>query len=79
MNQSTVNMVWVGNSISQIEALCMKSFIRCGMSVKLHAYNVIKGVPKEVEVCDANKIVLQKIYLNIWGVMQHFLICFDGN
>ena len=46
MNQSTVNMVWVGNSISQIEALCMKSFIRCGMSVKLHAYNVIKGVPK---------------------------------
>lgn len=60
MNQSTVNMVWVGNSISQIEALCMKSFIRCGMSVKLHAYNVIKGVPKEVEVCDANKIVLQK-------------------
>ena len=57
MKQSIVNMVWIGDIISPIEALCMKSFIHNGIDVKLHTYNLVEGVPQDVEVCDANLII----------------------
>lgn len=43
MKQSIVNMVWIGDRISPIEALCMKSFIKNGMHVKLSVYNLVGG------------------------------------
>lgn len=43
MNSSIVNMLWVGSNITPIEALSMKSFIKNGMHVKLHAYNLLGG------------------------------------
>lgn len=60
MKQSIVNMVWIGDIISPIEALCMKSFIHNGIDVKLHTYNLVEGVPQDVEVCDANLIIPKK-------------------
>lgn len=60
MKQSIINMVWVGDAISPIEALCMKSFIQNGMHVKLNAYNLVGGVPQDVELCDANLIIPKK-------------------
>lgn len=43
MKESIVNMVWIGDKISPIEALCMKSFIQNCMHVKLNAYNLVGG------------------------------------
>lgn len=60
MNSSIVNMLWIGTNISPIEALSMKSFLKNGMHVKLHAYNLLGGVPHDVELCDANLIIPQK-------------------
>ena len=60
MQQSIVNMIWIGEKVSPIEALCMKSFIYNGMHVKLSVYNLVGGVPQDVELCDANLIIPQK-------------------
>ncbi len=57
MKNNIVNMVWIGDSISPLEALCMKSFIENCMHVKLYVYNLLKGVPQDVELCDANCII----------------------
>lgn len=57
MNENIVNMIWVGEKISPIEALCMKSFIKNGMQVRLHTYHSIEGVPQEVELCNASLIL----------------------
>lgn len=43
MKQFAVNMVWIGDIISPIEALCMKSFIQNGMHVRLSVYNLVGG------------------------------------
>lgn len=43
MKEKVVHMVWVGDSVSPIEALCMKSFIANDMDIKLHAYNLLGG------------------------------------
>lgn len=50
-------MLWVGNQLSPIEQLCMKSFLYHGHQVDLYAYTDIKGVPSGVNMCDANEIV----------------------
>lgn len=46
MKESIVNMVWIGDKISPIEALCMKSFIQNGMHVRLNAYHLVGGYHK---------------------------------
>ena len=46
MKQFAVNMVWIGDTISPIEALCMKSFIQNDMHVKLNVYNLVGGYHK---------------------------------
>lgn len=53
-------MVWIGDTISPIEALCMKSFIKNGMHVKLKVYNLVGGIPQDVELCDASLIIPKK-------------------
>ena len=74
MNSSIVNMLWIGTDISPIEALSMKSFVKNGMQVKLHAYNLLRGVPDDVELCDANLIIPQK---NVFKYMESYAVFAD--
>lgn len=51
-----VQSLWVG-SISQMERLCMRSFLRQGHAYHLYTYGDLLGVPKGVVMEDANEIV----------------------
>lgn len=76
MKQSIVNMVWIGDTISPIAALCIKSFIKNRMHIKLNAYNLARGIPQDVELCNANLIIPKKMYLHTWGSYAAFVDVF---
>ena len=58
-----IQMVWVGDKLSPIEQLCMKSFLYHGHKVDLYAYTDIKGVPSGINMYDANEIVgFEKVF-----------------
>ena len=61
MENNKISMVWVGDRISPIEALCMNSYIANGHEVDLYAYSHIKGVPKDINIRDANEIISMEI------------------
>lgn len=52
-----IQMLWIGNQLSPIEQLCMKSFLYHGHQVDLYAYTDIKGVPSGVIMKDAREII----------------------
>ena len=53
----TIGMLWIGEALSYLEILCIKSFLAHGHKVCLYVYNDVKGVPAGVEVCDASTIL----------------------
>ncbi|MGR6979846.1 glycosyltransferase [Testudinibacter sp. P27/CKL/0425] len=57
MLNDPVQMLWIGDSISRLEYLCMQSFIANGHPVHLYIYRPIKNLPKKVICFDANEIV----------------------
>ncbi|SMB78568.1 Mannosyltransferase OCH1 and related enzymes [Pasteurella testudinis DSM 23072] len=57
MNKDPIQMVWVGDSISRLEYLCMRSFIANGHPVHLYTYSQIDRLPKDVLSFDANEII----------------------
>jgi hypothetical protein len=60
MNKDPIQMVWIGDSISRLEYLCMQSFIANGHPVHLYAYSQIARLPKDVLCFDANQIIPKK-------------------
>jgi len=52
-----INTLWVGKRLSNIETLCLKSWLAQGHDVSLYQYNDIANVPAGVACCDANKIL----------------------
>lgn len=55
--ESEIQMLWIGDALSPIEQLSMKSFLYHGHTVVLYAYDDIQGIPKDVIVRDADTIV----------------------
>jgi hypothetical protein len=55
----TVNSLWVGESLTLLEKLTLKSFVDNGYIFKLWVYNdqIKEELPCNVELCDANKIL----------------------
>ena len=49
--------LWLGEPLSTLERLCMKSFMANGHEFHLYAYEELQGIPKGVVVKDANEIV----------------------
>lgn len=52
-----VQMLWIGERLSAMERLSMRSFLAHGHPVRLFAYDPIEGVPAGVDVCDAEAIL----------------------
>lgn len=52
-----IQSLWVGNELSKMEQLCIKSFLDNGHPFHLYAYNEITGLPDGVVVKDANEIL----------------------
>jgi mannosyltransferase OCH1-like enzyme len=58
-----IQTLWIGEELTTMEKLSMVSFLEQGHPFHLYAYNGIKGVPGNVVVKDANKIIpAEKIF-----------------
>lgn len=49
--------MWLGEPLSTLEQLCMKSFMANGHEFHLYVYDELQGIPEGVVVKDANEIV----------------------
>jgi len=52
-----VNSYWGGGSLTQLELVCLSSFVQNGAHYNLYTYDEPRGVPKGVIVRDANEIL----------------------
>lgn len=57
MRLPTVRFLWIGNRLSAVERLSMKSFVDHGHPTELYAYGAPEGVPDGVRVQDASAII----------------------
>ena len=55
-----VQSLWVGNKLSVLEILSIKSFLRLGHKFILYTYEDIENIPKGTIVKDGNKILEKK-------------------
>ena len=56
-----VQSVWVGPSLSLLEKICIRSFLKNGHEFHLYTYGTVAGVPEGTIVKDANAIVPEKV------------------
>lgn len=52
--------LWIGNQLSNLEKLSIKSFIDNGHEYHLYTYGPVSGVPKGTIIKDANEIVTKE-------------------
>jgi hypothetical protein len=52
-----IQSLWVGDKLSPMEQICIKSYLRMGHPFHLYTYGPVKGVPVGAVVKDANQIV----------------------
>lgn len=55
----TVNSFWIGSKLGAVHAACLRSFVRNGHDVVLHAYGRPNDTPDGVRIFDANKLMLE--------------------
>lgn len=55
-----VNTIWIGNELGPIHAACLRSFLRHGHEVVLHAYGRPHDTPEGVRLFDANKLMKEE-------------------
>jgi hypothetical protein len=52
-----VNSFWDGGPLTQLEKVCLSSFVQNGARYNLYTYDELRGVPKGVVVRDAREIL----------------------
>ena len=57
MKLPIIQSVWVGNPLSRLEQLCVKSFLDHGHEFHLYTYDEVGNIPLGATIKDANKIV----------------------
>mgnify|MGYP003625443791 FL=1 len=57
---NTIQSLWIGDKISNVEKLCINSYIKNGHDFHLYTYGVVEGVPDNCEVKDAKEILPQE-------------------
>lgn len=65
-----IQSLWVGTELSNVEKLCIKSFLANGHEFHLYTYQDIKGVPPGTTIQDANLIIPESEIFKItvgWG------------
>jgi Alpha 1,4-glycosyltransferase conserved region/Glycosyltransferase sugar-binding region containing DXD motif len=56
-DNTVIQGLWVGASLSAMERLCIRSFLKHGHIFRLWTYGPVTEVPAGTEVCDANAIL----------------------
>lgn len=57
MTKQFVQALWIGDSISILERMCINSFLKNGYDYHLYTYGEVKNVPSEVIIKDGNEIL----------------------
>ncbi len=57
LSYEPIQMLWVGGSLSQLEHLCMQSFLSNGHPVHLYTYGKVDNVPSAVTCLNAEDIL----------------------
>ena len=57
MNRITVTGLWIGDRLSPIEQLCIRSFLDHGFSFQLFVQQAVDGVPRGTVLRDATEIL----------------------
>lgn len=57
-----ISSLWIGEQLSFLEQLCLKSFHDQGHKITLYCYEEVKGIPKDIMVRDAATIYRGKPY-----------------
>ena len=52
-----IQALWIGRPLSQLEKLCVRSFLHHGHEFHLYVYDDVPGIPGGAEVKDANEIL----------------------
>jgi len=52
-----IQSLWIGDRLSAMEQLCIKSFLYHGHPFHLYVYGGVEGIPNGTTVCDANAIL----------------------
>jgi len=52
-----VQSLWIGDPLSNLEKLCVQSFLDHGHAFHLYVYDDVQGIPAGVTVKDANEII----------------------
>jgi len=55
--EPVVNAVWIGASLDDLHAACLRSFVLAGHRMRLHCYDIPRNVPPGVETVDASKLM----------------------
>ena len=87
MRSEIVQSLWIGDSLSVMERLCLASFMANGYTFHLYVYDEVEGVPAGVLLMDASEILPRsKVFKykkrNTYaGFSNHFrykLLCMKG-
>lgn len=64
MNRNNpIQTLWIGNKLSKMELLSLKSFVHNSHEIHLYVYEEMENLPKGVTTYDANKIIpAEKIF-----------------
>ena len=75
---NTIQTLWVGDTLSTMERLCLSSFVHHGHETHLYTYSDIDNVPEGVVVKDGNEILPEsmifeyKNYKSFSGFSNYF-------
>lgn len=57
---SKVNFVWIGSLLGEVQAACLRSFLKHGFEVVLHSFQDIDDAPEGVTRFDAHQLMDEK-------------------
>ena len=70
--------LWIGNKLSPIEILCIKSYLQNGHEFHLYTYEPVKNVPEGTIIKDAGEIISHSEMLEIVsGISAHAYAIFS--
>jgi hypothetical protein len=65
-----IQSLWIGNTLSDMEVYCIKSYLKHGFDFHLYTYEKVKRVPKGTKIKDGNTIIP---YKEIFKLKETFL------
>ena len=71
-DDTAIQSLWIGERLSKIEVLSIRSFLANGHDYHLYAYSQIEGIPAGVAVRDANEIIPRQRIFRTKGSLSIF-------